>query len=269
MKNKIYPILTTVSLMLYSILNYIKEIIEKSIIAGLYTGKIGMIMKIKLALLAAAVLVLASCSASQNPSSENSSVVDADMNGSSVAYEVDYNTMSADWPIYKDVTELTEAANVILLGKVTGISFQVLDDRTAQPPSEETEEWNRSLNTIYDVDVITSYKGDSLKNIKVRMLGGQKGVYVEEQLSALGEDAKNGIPIMEGMPEIKIGETYLFVLYQYKDTMPTLVNVGQGVYELHDPLAKDQYSFVSPKDIISYFGKDKWDEFQEKGMVSE
>jgi hypothetical protein len=229
----------------------------------------GMIMKIKLALLAAAVLVLASCSASQNPSSENSSVVDADMNGSSVAYEVDYNTMSADWPIYKDVTELTEAANVILLGKVTDISFQVLDDRTARPPSEETEEWNRSLNTIYDVDVITSYKGDSLENIKVRMLGGQKGVRVEEQLAALGEDAENGIPIMEGMPEIKIGETYLFVLYQYKDTMPTLVNVGQGVYELHDPLAKDQYSFVSPKDIISYFGKDKWEEFKEKGMVSE
>ena len=195
-------------------------------------------MKIKLALLAAAVLVLASCSASQNPSSENSSVVDVDMNGSSVAYEVDYNTMSADWPIYKDVTELTEAANVILLGKVTDISFQVLDDRTTRPPSEETEEWNRSLNTIYDVDVITSYKGDSLENIKVRMLGGQKGVRVEEQLSALGEDAENGIPIMEGMPEIKIGETYLFVLYQYKDTMPTLVNVGQGVYELHDPLAK-------------------------------
>jgi len=65
LKNKIYPILTTVSLMLYSILNYIKEIIEKSIIAGLYTGKIGMIMKIKLALLAAAVLVLASCSAAR------------------------------------------------------------------------------------------------------------------------------------------------------------------------------------------------------------
>ena len=104
-----------------------------------------MIMKIKLALLAAAVLVLASCSARQNPSSENSPVVDTDMNSSSVAYEVDYNTMSADWPIYKDVTELTEAANVILLGKVTGISFQVLDDRTAQPPSEETEEENRSL----------------------------------------------------------------------------------------------------------------------------
>jgi len=75
----------------------------------------GMIMKIKLALLVAAVLVLASCSASQNPLSENSPVVDADMNGSSVVYDVNYNTMSADWPIYKNVTELTEAANVILL----------------------------------------------------------------------------------------------------------------------------------------------------------
>lgn len=226
-------------------------------------------MKIKLVLLVVAVLILASCSSGQNPSNENPLVADTDMNGSSVAHEVDYNTMSADWPIYKDVTELTEAADAILLGKVTGISFQVLDDRTAQPPSDETEEWSRSLNTIYDIDVITSYKGDSLKNIKVRMLGGQKAVFVEEQLAALGEDAEKGIPILEGMPEIKIGETYLFVLYQYKDTMPTLVNVGQGAYEIHDPLAKDQYSFVSPKDIISYFGQDKWDEFKEKGMVSE
>lgn len=226
-------------------------------------------MKIKLVLLVVAVLILASCSAGQNPSNKNALVADTGMNGSSLAYEVDYNTMSADWPIYKDVTELTEAADAILLGKVTGISFQVLDDRTARPPSDETEEWNRSLNTIYDIDVITSYKGDSLKNIKVRMLGGQKAVFVEEQLAALGEDAENGIPILEGMPEIKIGETYLFVLYQYKDTMPTLVNVGQGAYEIHDPLAKDQYSFVSPKDIISYFGQDKWDEFKEKGMVSE
>ena len=195
--------------------------------------------------------------------------IDADMNGSSVTYEVKYNTMSADWPIYKDVKELVEAANVILLGKVTDISFQVLDDRTAQPPSEETEEWNRSLNTIYDVDVITLYKGDSLENVKIRMLGRQQNVRVEEQLAALGEDAEKRIPIMEGMPEIKIGETYLFVLYQYKDTMPTLVNVEQGVYELHDPLAKDKYSFISPKDIISYFGEDKWKMFQEKGVVSE
>ena len=40
MKDKTYPVLTAVLLMLYSILNYIKEIVEKSIIAGLYIAKV-------------------------------------------------------------------------------------------------------------------------------------------------------------------------------------------------------------------------------------
>jgi hypothetical protein len=40
LKDKTYPVLTAVSLMLYSILNYIKEIVEKNIIAGLYIAKV-------------------------------------------------------------------------------------------------------------------------------------------------------------------------------------------------------------------------------------
>ena len=40
LKEKTYPVLTAVLLMLYSILNYIKEIVEKSIIAGLYIAKV-------------------------------------------------------------------------------------------------------------------------------------------------------------------------------------------------------------------------------------
>ncbi|TAH64975.1 MAG: hypothetical protein EWM47_11705 [Anaerolineaceae bacterium] len=218
-------------------------------------------MKIKLILFITLVLVLSSCSVYKNPISEDHSLVDNDTDDNLIADKVTYNSISADWPAYEDVEDLVEAGNIILMGKVTDISFQVLDDRTGEPPSEETKEADRSLYTIYDVDVIRSYKGDFLETTKVRMLGGQEGFRVDEQVKALGEDAQKGITIIKGRPEILIGESYLFVLYQYEDTIPTLVNMEQGVYDVNDPLEKDWYSFVSAKDIISYFGEDKWDEF--------
>lgn len=227
----------------------------------------GLIMKIKFVFLVAIVLILTSCSVNKNPLSENHLSGNIDTDGSLTSEEVTYNFMSADWPNYEDIEELVEAGNIILLGKVTGISYQVLDDQTAQPPSEKTEEWNRSLNTIYDVDVITSYKGDIPETTKIRMLGGEEGIRVEEQLAALGEDAEKGITIMNDMPQIKTDETYLFVLYQYKDTMPTLVNIEQGLYELHNTFEKETNSLFTPKNIISYFGEGKWNELQEKGMI--
>lgn len=66
---------------------------------------------------------------------------------------------------------------------------------------------------------------------------------------------------MEGTPDIDIDQTYLFILYQYEGAMPTPLNPKQGVYKIDDPLQKDAYSYVSPKEIISYFGEDKWTAF--------
>ena len=146
--------------------------------------------------------------------------------------------------------------------KITDISFEILDRTTAKPPTSDSETENCYLNTIYSVEVITAYKGNSAGTIKVRMLGGLEGVYVKEQIAVLGDKANKGIPIMDGSPNLEIGQTYLFVLYQYSDTMPTLVNVQQGVYGIDDPLAKDDHSYVSLKEIISSFGEDNWVAFE-------
>lgn len=226
-------------------------------------------MKSKLFIMVlATVLLLTACSDTApqdnnitSASEQNENPVSAQESNNS-SEEIHYNLISADWPVYKDVKELTNAGNIIVLGKITDISFEILDRTTAKPPTSDSETENCYLNTIYSVEVITAYKGNSAGTIKVRMLGGLEGVYVKEQIAVLGDKANKGIPIMDGSPNLEIGQTYLFVLYQYSDTMPTLVNVQQGVYGIDDPLAKDDHSYVSLKEIISSFGEDNWVAFE-------
>ncbi len=226
-------------------------------------------MKSKLFIMVlATVLLLTACSDTApqdnnitSASEQNENPVSAQESNNS-SEEIHYNLISADWPVYKDVKELTNAGNVIVLGKITDISFEILDRTTAEPPTSDSETENCYLNTIYSVEVIKAYKGSSTGTIKVRMLGGLEGVYVKEQIAVLGDKANKGIPIMDGSPNLEIGQTYLFVLYQYSDTMPTLVNVQQGVYGIDDPLNKDDHSYVSLKEIISSFGEDNWVAFE-------
>ncbi|NLZ82336.1 MAG: hypothetical protein GX915_01565, partial [Clostridiales bacterium] len=219
-------------------------------------------------ILATLLMTLTSCSTNKDPINEDQPLVDLHTEVEQNEDKVIYKSIKADWPVYEDLEDLVKAGNVILLGKVTDISFQVLDDRTGQAPSEETEEVDRNLYTIYDIDVITSYKGDSFEPIKIRALGGLENLYIKEQLKALEEETKKLITFVKGRPNITIDETYLFVLSQYEETMPTLVNMEQGVYDTRDPHKKDWYSFFSAKDIISSFGEDKWDEFNKANTLN-
>lgn len=207
-------------------------------------------MNFAIMFLSAALLLLSACSGT------GSAVPDP-------LGSVSYRTMCVEWPVYSDVEELVAEGDEILIGTVTGVSYQVMDIRTGEPATEKTEEADRSFHTIYNVDVIKSYKGHTRDTVKISMLGGQKGVRVKEQLAALGPDAANGIPVVEGTPILDIGDSRLFVLYQYEDTMPTPVNVDQGVYDLVDPDGTDNGdASVTLRDIISYFGEEQWIDFQ-------
>lgn len=165
--------------------------------------------------------------------------------------EITYRSISADWPFYQNVQDLVDKSTLIVLGNVTSISFEVLDTRTARPATNETAEHNRSLYTLYEIDIIEQYKGNPVYTTQVRVLGGMKDIYLEEQAAVLGEDIKNGIPILENTPAINIGETYLFVLYQYEDTAPTLLNLEQSVFDLDSE--ENQSSLISAESIISHF----------------
>lgn len=75
------------------------------------------------------------------------------------------------------------------------------------------------------------------------------------------------IPIMEMMPQIRIGENYLFSLSEYEGTDPVLLNPGQGVIPIEKSITEDKYELLSTKDIISYFGEEQWSTFKSDNNI--
>ncbi len=212
--------------------------------------------------------LLSGCSADSESLSKDVSV-SSSVNSIS-ENNITYNCSYSDYYVYENPEELISAADIVLTGKVTDISFKMLDYVTALPPTEETEERYIKLCTIYTVDVISTYKGNVSESINIRVAGGLKDKYLDEQLRVLGERVSKGITVTSNMPEIEIGETYLFSLGVFEGTDPCLMNVDQGVIcvsDLNSAVAKDIYGYVSAKDIISYFGNEKWTAFESENFL--
>lgn len=240
-----------------------------------------------LALLFAIIFLLTACDVGHNNETEspaNSSVysiydiistTETENSGIDI-----YGSIDGDWAVYQNSQELVERANLVLIGKVTGISFQMLDTRDSETIGDDIDDMYYNLYTLYDVDVITLYKGDAKKSIQVRVMGGLIDYQVDEQLEILALYNKQYIPILEENLEYKTGETYLFVLHQHMDFAPTPLNITQSSYNLYNPFAKyaidshtldDSYysktvddfdnPIISAKDVISVFGQDKWEVF--------
>ena len=207
--------------------------------------------------------------------------------GFSSTETVEYASLNSDWPVYKNAEELVERAELVFIGSVTGISFKMLDSVTGLPPDEDTEidEWDPRLCTIYDVNIVTVYKGEPSAQTQVRVKGGLRDYRIEEQLAALAQYNQKYIPVMGEQFEIEIGETYLFALRQFETGTPTIMNPDQTSYNISNPFAKSTISrrefyksaeyynkntdenggpLISAKDVISYFGEDKWDDFWSK-----
>jgi len=206
---------------------------------------------------------------------------------------IEYGSIQADWDVYKNANDITEFANTVYIGKVNGISFRIEDPRTGQPPAKDAKEkykieFNEDLEpwmlycltTLYNVEVISTLKGENIASVQIRVAGGLEGYREEEQITASREYGINTLYFSRNATEIKIGETYLFVLYKFDNCAPTPVNINQSIYNIQDPLIKhtlynhddetkyysgnmDKYGnpLISAKDVISAFGEDKWDAF--------
>lgn len=195
-----------------------------------------------------------------------------------------YMIRSADWPIYDTSDSLVDAADMVFIGRITEIEFQVLDAANALPVSDSTSEYARELYTIYNVEVVTSYKGDTTKVSKIRVMGGMVDYEAEQQLQVMEEGEafaiEAGIPIWDNYEKVQceLGGTYLFVLKQFDTGYPTIVNLEQAVFSVDDPTKKrtignnlntyysgdiDEFNnpLISVEDIITEFGKDMLDEF--------
>lgn len=178
--------------------------------------------------------------------------------------DIEYFTMESSYRHFFNAQELVDEADVVFLGKVTGISFQVFDISTALPPTKDTRKDDLFLFTIYDIEVEASYKGEGVT--RIRQMGGIKGSYIKEQVKAL-KDAdvwKGGIFIMEDKAEtIEVGATYLLAVAQFEKSLPTFFWPAQSYYNMKDPF-KEHPKELTAKKIISAFGKDKWEAYWQR-----
>jgi len=198
-----------------------------------------------------------------------------------------YFYVTSGGPPLKNAQALIDRLDVILIGKVTGISFRVEDFSTKEQREENPERDNSELQTYYTIDVITVYKGTAPASTRIRSLGGVKDYHVEEQYAVMEKagfskrivDGKPAIYIVANNPEIRVGETYLFAVYPdpFVDQCYATIGKAQSAYSLSNPFAKKgnkerldddpaEYSkqienYISAYEIIRTFGQDKWDSF--------
>ncbi len=196
-----------------------------------------------------------------------------------------YAERMADWPIYKNTGELVDAADIVLIGKVRSVEFKVLDCTNALHISDETPDYAKELYTIYNIDVLTIYKGNASQSISVRVMGGMVEYNIDQQLKIMEENQafnrERGIPIWDEYYKVQceVGKSYLFALCQFETGLPTILNLAQSVYNLDEPTRKntignntvvyysgnvDDYGLplISALDIITSFGSKCTDTFE-------
>lgn len=183
---------------------------------------------------------------------------DTPLNGSedetknSAETSVQYGSIEVDWLVYSSAKEIVEHGDIIVSGRVTDISFAMLDKYTGTVVDTNLKDSEAELCTIYHVDVITPYKGCSEEKLQIRMVGGLKDYLVDEQIEVLKEHGGNAINILSDPPKIELGEEYLFVLAQFEGTLPCIINSMQTAFPLNDRTSKEKYSNASVNDIITH-----------------
>lgn len=62
------------------------------------------------------------------------------------------------------------------------------------------------------------------------------------------------------MVDISKGETYLFMLAQFDDSLPTIANVEQSIYNISEALSNEtgQSGAITIQEIVKCFGANEW-----------
>jgi len=177
--------------------------------------------------------------------------------------EPEYSIIRACWESYS-IDEVMEKTCKNYIGRVTGISFTLIDIHTGYAPTEKSDESDIFIHTIYEIEVLISYKGNNKIHEKIEIQGGIPGEYVTEQLEVLRDAPESRRRISQFWSPLNLGEIYLFNLWQYKEEFtPTPLTPMQGIYTLQNPFESEEAknNNISAKDMISAFGQDKWEEF--------
>lgn len=157
---------------------------------------------------------------------------------------------------YPTAAELIVASEMVFLGTVKSISFQILKDGKIVDPSDKDQKLSHgNLYTIYEIQANTWFKGDGRDTVYLAIAGGIENYREDEQRALLAEyELQNKIVLYEStMPTIKIGEDYLF----------TLKDCGWGDYRVRT--AAYQFAFQTERsphrghryyeEILAYFAE--------------
>lgn len=181
--------------------------------------------------------------------------ITSENSNSSPETSVQFGSIEVDWQVYSSAEQLIEHGDIIVSGKVTDISFAMLDKCTGKVVDANSKGSESELCTIYDIDVITPYKGCDEETLQIRMEGGLENYMVDEQIKVLKEHGGDRIAYLSDPPKIELGEEYLFLLAQFEDTLPCIINSFQTAFPLKDRTTNEKYSNASVDDIILQFCK--------------
>ena len=189
-----------------------------------------------------------------------------------------YIEVCAEWYYPEDVAECIENADMIFIGRVTDIQFEMML-RSGFPAGEDVSYgedislFDMGLFTLYGVDVLETYKGDPSEIEQVCIYGGRIQYAVDEQLALLPEGTRC-IPIWNQYYKAlcEPGSCYLFVVRSLENAKRAIgMGVDFAVFRLDEPTRKNTtaYNFnvyysgkrteygsllISAFDIISEFG---------------
>lgn len=152
-------------------------------------------------------------------------------------------TLQQDWPSYETADEIVTAASNIYSGKVSEISFAIVDMKTGRIDEDpESSSTSRMLYTVYTVEVDKNYKGDNPALIKICKTGGIDGYKVKEQYDLMKKSGMtekySGIPVCNDDCSLAVGSTYLFCTSRTAGDFDFIINPTQFAHSISSNNAK-------------------------------
>lgn len=115
-------------------------------------------------MIALLIMLIGGCSAGNKSLSDGSSENSVIYNSSASEDDVKYTYVCAQYIYYNTADELMKACDIVMSGKVTGISFTVRDGRTNDEVTGNTSESDKEICTVYTVEKESAYKIQSVTN---------------------------------------------------------------------------------------------------------
>ena len=161
-----------------------------------------------------------------------------------------FSTVHGDWIGYSTVEKLMQDATNVFEGKLTEISFRVVDFQDVK-----TGKVYSYLYTIYDFEVTSSYKGENVGTVHVGLFGGMEGYKEAEQYNAMVHggiyNEKSGIPILDGYTHPTIGESYLIVGIDLGNGFVDVPNPKHFIYSANKSDDDNKFTYQEIKDYFS------------------